>query len=83
MISGPQVSLPLHDTYIKMPAPSELKKRTQVVQRLVDEEKSYRKELATDEEKIQKQEADSSNADDNAEFLLKQLVSKQPTLADS
>lgn len=57
-----------------MPAPSELKKRTQVVQRLVDEEKSYQKELRDDEAKIKKREEDTTNTDGNAAFELNQLV---------
>ncbi|KAH8885092.1 putative tubulin-specific chaperone Rbl2 [Thozetella sp. PMI_491] len=56
-----------------MPAPSELKKRTQVVQRLVEEEKSYQKELLDEAAKIKQREEDTSSATENAEFELKQL----------
>jgi len=56
-----------------MPAPSELKKRTLVVHRLVEEEKSYLKELAAEESKIKAREEDKNNTDENSEFELKQL----------
>ena len=57
-----------------MPAPSQLKKRTLVVHRLVEEEKSYLKELAAEEAKIKAREEDKTNTDENSEFEIKQLV---------
>lgn len=48
---------------------------TQAVQRLVKEEKYYRKELAQQSERVQKLEKDlQSSTDQNAEFVLKQEV---------
>ncbi|KAI2613693.1 tubulin binding cofactor A [Hypoxylon fragiforme] len=56
-----------------MPAPSPLMITTQAVQRLVKEEKYYRKELAQQSERVQKLEKDlQSSTDQNAEFVLKQ-----------
>ncbi|KAI4867548.1 tubulin binding cofactor A [Hypoxylon rubiginosum] len=59
-----------------MPAPSPLTIATQSVQRLVKEEKSYRKELTQQSERIQKLETELKNggegADGNAEFVLRQ-----------
>ena len=58
-----------------MPAPTELKKRTLVVHRLVEEVKSYQKELASEEAKIKAREEDKGNTNENSEFELKQLAS--------
>ncbi|KAI1372707.1 tubulin binding cofactor A [Hypoxylon crocopeplum] len=59
-----------------MPAPSPLTIATQSVQRLVKEEKYYRKELAQQSERVKKLETELNNggagADGNAEFVLKQ-----------
>ncbi len=65
----------------KMPAPSQLKKRTLVVHRLVEEEKSYLEELATEEAKIKAREEDKTNTDENSEFEIKQLASNPSTFA--
>ena len=58
-----------------MPAPSQLKKRTLVVHRLVEEVKSYLEELAAEEAKIKAREEDKTNTDENSEFEIKQLAS--------
>ncbi|OTA93642.1 hypothetical protein M434DRAFT_395460 [Hypoxylon sp. CO27-5] len=59
-----------------MPAPSPLTIATQSVQRLVKEEKYYRKELTQQSERVKKLEAELKSggeaADGNAEFVLKQ-----------
>ncbi|KAH9998890.1 putative tubulin-specific chaperone Rbl2 [Xylariaceae sp. FL0662B] len=56
-----------------MPAPSPLTIATQSVQRLVKEEQSYRKELASQTARVNKLETTIGSADDdNAEFMLKQ-----------
>lgn len=61
-----------------MPAPSPLTIATQSVQRLVKEEKYYRKELTQQSERVKKLEADlkeaGEDADSNAGFVLKQEV---------
>ncbi|KAJ1331062.1 Tubulin binding cofactor A [Microdochium nivale] len=58
-----------------MPAPSPLAIATQAVNRLVKEEKYYKKEVTTQTETIKKLEEDlpeSSKTDENAEYMLKQ-----------
>ncbi|KAI2473660.1 tubulin binding cofactor A [Annulohypoxylon bovei var. microspora] len=59
-----------------MPPPSPLTIATQSVQRLVKEEKSYRKELAQQTERVKKLETEIQNGgegtDGNAGFVLKQ-----------
>ncbi|KAI8957884.1 tubulin binding cofactor A [Daldinia sp. FL1419] len=59
-----------------MPAPSPLAIATQSVQRLVKEEKYYRKELTQQSERVKKLEtglkAAGADADGNAGFVLKQ-----------
>ncbi|KAI1383496.1 tubulin binding cofactor A [Hypoxylon trugodes] len=59
-----------------MPAPSPLTIATQSVQRLVKEEKSYRKELTQQSERVKKLETQikdaGEGADDNAAYVLKQ-----------
>jgi tubulin-specific chaperone A len=55
-----------------MPAPSKLTIATSVVQRLVKEEASYRKEEKQQEVRIEKLKGDDS--DENAEYQLKQEV---------
>ncbi|OTB05936.1 hypothetical protein M426DRAFT_319321 [Hypoxylon sp. CI-4A] len=59
-----------------MPAPSPLTIATQSVQRLVKEEKYYRKELTQQSERVKKLEAELKNGgegtDNNAAFVLKQ-----------
>ncbi|KAI1451611.1 tubulin binding cofactor A [Annulohypoxylon moriforme] len=59
-----------------MPAPSPLTIATQSVQRLVKEEKYYRKELDQQNERVKKLETDLKNGgeggDSNAGFVLKQ-----------
>jgi tubulin-specific chaperone A len=60
-----------------MPAPSPLHIATQVVQRLVKEEKSYHKELEGQQKRVEKLKADMAsgvNTDENAEYILKQEV---------
>jgi hypothetical protein len=60
-----------------MPAPSQLHIATQVVQRLVKEEKSYYTELEGQKKRMEKLKADlasGANTDENAEFMLKQEV---------
>lgn len=62
-----------------MPAPSPLKIATQAVSRLLTEEKYYQKELSQQTTKIEKLDSDlksGNNTDGNAEFVLKQEVSK-------
>jgi tubulin-specific chaperone A len=59
-----------------MPAPSKLAIATSSVQRLVKEERSYRKEQIQQEERIEKLQGGSS--DENAEYLLKQEVLIRP-----
>jgi tubulin-specific chaperone A len=61
-----------------MPAPSPLKIATQSVSRLVTEEKSYQKELTSQNERVKKLETEIKNGNDedgNADFILKQEVS--------
>ncbi|KAI0385943.1 tubulin binding cofactor A [Hypomontagnella monticulosa] len=59
-----------------MPAPSPLTIATQSVQRLIKEEKYYRKELTQQSERVKKLETDlkaaGGSADSNAAFVLKQ-----------
>ncbi|KAI1466906.1 tubulin binding cofactor A [Daldinia caldariorum] len=59
-----------------MPAPSPLTIATQSVQRLVKEEKYYRKELTQQTERVKKLEAElkaaGEDADGNSGFVLKQ-----------
>ncbi|KAI1399640.1 tubulin binding cofactor A [Hypoxylon fuscum] len=59
-----------------MPAPTPLTIATQSVQRLVKEEKYYRKELTQQSERVKKLETDlkesGESADSNASFVLKQ-----------
>ncbi|KAI2619335.1 tubulin binding cofactor A [Hypoxylon sp. NC1633] len=59
-----------------MPAPSALTIATQSVQRLVKEEKYYRRELAVQSERVKKLETklekEGDSADSNATFVLKQ-----------
>jgi len=60
-----------------MPAPSQLHIATQVVQRLVKEEKSYHAELEGQKRRVEKLKADmasGTNTDENAEYILKQEV---------
>lgn len=61
-----------------MPAPTPLTIATQSVQRLVKEEKYYRKELTQQSERVKKLETDlkesGESADSNASFVLKQEV---------
>jgi len=54
-----------------MPPPSQLSIATSAVQRLVKEEASYHKELAQQESRIAKLEA-NPDGDENAEYQLKQ-----------
>jgi hypothetical protein len=56
----------------KMPAPSKLTIATSVVQRLVKEDASYRKEEKLQEARIEKLSGDST--DENAEYSLNQEV---------
>jgi len=61
-----------------MPAPSQLAIATQAVNRLVKEDKYYEKEVSTQEAEIEKLEADlpeATKTDENAEFMLRQVVS--------
>ncbi|OIW34560.1 tubulin binding cofactor A [Coniochaeta ligniaria NRRL 30616] len=57
-----------------MPAPTPLDVATQSVQRLVKEEKSYHKELDTQNSRVAKIESEISagTGDENAEYVLKQ-----------
>lgn len=59
-----------------MPAPTPLDVATQSVQRLVKEEKSYHKELDTQNSRVAKIESEISagTGDENAEYVLKQEV---------
>lgn len=60
-----------------MPAPTPLTIATQSVQRLVKEEKYYRKELEQQNERVKKLETDLKNgeaSDSNAGYVLKQEV---------
>jgi tubulin binding cofactor A len=69
-----------------MPAPSQLYIKTQVVQRLVKEEKSYHAELERQKQLVERQKqlvesqklradmASEEGTDENAEYLLKQYV---------
>ncbi|KAI1088849.1 tubulin binding cofactor A [Rostrohypoxylon terebratum] len=63
-----------------MPAPTPLTIATQSVQRLVKEEKYYRKELEQQNERVKKLETELKNggeaADSNAEYVLKQEYHK-------
>lgn len=61
-----------------MPAPSKLSIATSSVRRLVKEEASYHKELAQQEERIQKLEQ-GGGGDENAEYQLKQEVNLMPS----
>jgi tubulin-specific chaperone A len=61
-----------------MPPPSQLSIATQVVMRLVKEEKSYRKELETQKASVERLKAsllNGASGDGNAEFMLRQEVS--------
>jgi tubulin-specific chaperone A len=64
-----------------MAPPSALTIATLSVKRLVKEELSYRKELAGQEARVKKLEgqiqSQSADMDQNAEFMLKQEVSKK------
>ncbi|PSN67588.1 tubulin binding cofactor A [Corynespora cassiicola Philippines] len=53
-----------------MAPPSDLRKQTQVLQRLVKEVAFHRKDLKTQEERVAKLKANPD--DENAEFMLKQ-----------
>lgn len=67
----------------KMPAPSQLAIATQAVTRLVKEDKYYEKEVTTQEGEIKKLEADlpeATKTDENAEFMLRQVVSLSESL---
>jgi tubulin-specific chaperone A len=55
-----------------MPAPSKLTIATSVVQRLIKEEASYRKEEKMQEARIEKLQGD--NSDENAEYQMRQEV---------
>lgn len=61
-----------------MPAPSALAIATSSVQRLVKEESYYHKELASQQVRVDKLEADvkeqKADLDENAEYMLKQEV---------
>jgi len=59
-----------------MPAPSQLAIATSVLNRLVKEEKSYHKELEQQNVKIAKLEAGEDADNENAEFILRQQVSR-------
>jgi tubulin binding cofactor A len=56
-----------------MPAPTKLGIAMSSVKRLINEENSYRKEQAQQEERIKKLEKDVGS-DENAEYMLKQEV---------
>lgn len=57
-----------------MPAPSQLAIATSVLNRLVKEEASYRKEYESQQGRISKLET-STSSDENAEYTLRQEVS--------
>lgn len=57
-----------------MAPPSELRKATDVLNRLVREEASYHKELKQQEEKLQKKKDGGPDGDENYEYWLSQLV---------
>lgn len=63
-----------------MPPPSQLSIATSSVRRLLKEESTYQKELVTEEKKIkdleQRVKNGEENEDGNAEFILKQHVSR-------
>jgi tubulin-specific chaperone A len=63
-----------------MPPPSQLAIATSSVRRLLKEESTYQKELITEEKKIkdleQRVKNGEENEDGNAEFILKQHVSR-------
>lgn len=68
-----------------MPAPSQLAIATSVLNRLIKEEKSYHKELEQQNVKIAKLEAGEDADNENAEFILRQQVSRcsdDPLLPD-
>lgn len=66
-----------------MPAPSPLSIAASSVQRLVKEEAYYHKELAGQQVRVDKLEGQikekSADLDENAEYLLKQEVGKNPS----
>lgn len=59
-------------------APSQLSIATSSLQRLVKEESSYHKELEQQEARLQKLESESG--DENAEYMIKQEVSRDSKL---
>ena len=57
-----------------MPSPSALSIATSAVNRLLKEEVTYRKELASQEERLSKLEGTTTGEDENREFNLEQQV---------
>lgn len=67
--------------YAEMPAPSQLAIATSALNRLVKEEASYHKESESQQARIAKLEQ-GNDADENAEYTLRQEVSRSGSYVD-